>query len=264
MHNKALFGTISLPLEEGFSITKTMTEEQKTAKKDVQTGSPLLDEMFSVGAHLGYTRSKRHASVAGFIFGKKDNLDIIDLRKTDVSLKDAETFMKGFAEHGKVVLFVGTKPEIRNVVRAAAEEAGMPYVSERWIGGLMTNFQEIKKRLARLQEIKEQKEKDGLEVYTKKERAKIEKEFEDLNRNFSGVAELIKIPDALFVVDPRNEEAAILEAEKVGIPVVALCGSDCDIRKITHPIIANDSSQKSVSFFVNFLKDAYKSAAPKN
>ncbi|MAZ40696.1 30S ribosomal protein S2 [bacterium] len=220
--------------------------------------STTVDEMFEAGAHLAFTRARRHASVKDFVFGKKHNLDVLDLKKTEDLLGEAEKFVKGLAESGKTLLFVGTKPEAKGIIEAAAKEAQAPYVSERWIGGLLTNFTEVRKRIERLTELKKEKAEGGLDKYTKKEQGVIAKEMGDLERKFGGVEGIDKTPDALFVVDSKEEDIAVTEAVKMGVPVVSLSGSDCDIRKITYPIVANDASLKSIEFFVERIKNAYK------
>lgn len=218
----------------------------------------LLDEMFEAGAHLAFTRSRRHASVKDFVFGKKHNLDVLDLKKTEEQLLQAEKFVKGLAESGKTILFVGTKPEAKTIVESAAKEIGVPYVKDRWIGGLLTNFSEVRKRIERLTQLKKEREEGELEKYTKKEQGMIAKEIQDLERKFGGVEGIDKTPDALFVVDSKQEDIAVTEAKSKGIPVVSLSGSDCDISKITYPIVANDASLKSIAFFVERIKDAFK------
>lgn len=220
--------------------------------------SEVINKMFEAGAHLAFTRSRRHASVKNFVFGKKHNLDILDLNKTEDFLANAEIFVKKLATEGKTILFVGTKPEARAIIKKAAEEIGALFVTERWIGGLFTNFTEVKKRIDRLTELKNAKEKREFNVYTKKEQGHIEKELEKLIKKFGGVEQITKTPDALFVVDSKKEEIAVAEAKKIGIPVVSLSGSDCDITKVTYPIVANDASLKSIAFFVERIKDAYK------
>jgi small subunit ribosomal protein S2 len=219
--------------------------------------NPAIEELFRVGAHFGYSRSRRHASVKPYLYGVRNGVDIIDLEKTLVLLEEAKTYIAGLAAEGKRVLFVGTKPEAKQVVEAAAKALGLPYVSERWIGGSLTNFGEIKKRKDRMKEIASMKEKGEMEKYTKRERAGLERELALLELNFGGVADMDAMPAAMFIVDPRAEEIAVSEAVKMKVPVVALANSDCSIKEIAHPIVGNDAGVMSVAHVVEVIKNAY-------
>lgn len=223
-------------------------------KKD----NSILETLFSLGAHFGYSKSKRHPSVKDFIFGSKNKIDIIDLEKTVASLDDAIAFVVSLAKEGKQILFVGNKYEARKVVAEASESLDMPYYAERWIGGTLTNFSEIRKRIARLEDLSSKKETGGLDVYTKKERLLIDKELHDLNRRFGGIVSMKRPPAALFVVDSKEEAIAVDEAKQMGIPVIGLCASDCDLSVIDYPIVANDSSMDSIKFVVDKIASAYK------
>lgn len=216
-----------------------------------------IEDMFEAGAHYGYSRSRRHPSFRPVVFASKSGMDIIDLEKTGEHLEHAKMFVDGLARAGKKVLFVGTKPSVTTIVRSAAESIGQPFVTNRWIGGLLTNMSEIKKRFARLKELREKREKGELSMYTKKERLLFDREIEKLEANFGGVAALEALPAALFVVDPREEKIAVTEARQMNIPVIALANSDCDIVPLAYPIPANDSTQKSVTYFVEMIRDAY-------
>lgn len=218
----------------------------------------LITEMFAAGAHFGYSRSRRHPSVKPFIFGTKNGIEIMDLEKTSLELENAKAFVKSLAMGGKQILFVGTKSESKKTVEDGALAIDMPFVAERWVGGVLTNFTEIKKRTALLEDLRAKKEKGELAMYTKKERSLIDKDIERLERNFAGVVSMKNIPAALFVVDPRKESIAIKEAQYLGIPVVALASSDCNIKEIDYAIPGNDSSVSSVSFFVSQIVKAFK------
>jgi small subunit ribosomal protein S2 len=228
--------------------TKTTTE--------TNTGEALLNELFDAGAHIGYSRSRRHPAVKNFIFGKKNKIDIIDLEKTSVQLTDAIDFAKALRAQGKTILFVGTKPEARESIKREAMRVGMPYVTERWIGGLLTNFPQIRKRLDRLAELTTLVSDEAFNVYTKKEQNVLKKELEDLVRKFGGFREITRIPDALFVIDPGHEHISLLEAKQVKIPVVAVLNSDCDVVNVTFPIVANDSAPKTIGYFASKIAEA--------
>ena len=219
-----------------------------------------IDEMFKVGAHFGFSKTRRHASVAPYIFGIKNKVEIIDLEKTDELLEKALTIISNLAKEGKQVLFVGGKNEARAALKIAAESVNMPFVDGRWIGGTLTNYPEIKKRLNKLEDLTKQKEKGELTKYTKKERLMIDREIANLERFFSGISSMKDLPKALVVVDSKKEIIAVTEAQKMNIPVIALCGTDCDVTGINYPIVANDASVSSITFFVNEIAKAYQKA----
>ena len=234
-----------------------MTLMQK-AVKEKEGGETTVEDMFKVGAHYGYGKQRRHPSVSKYIYTTKNKSDIIDLEKTSLMLNEALEFVKSLGAKGKTILFVGTKPEAKVAVKDGAMAVNMPYVTERWIGGSISNFTEIKKRIAELENYRKESIEGGLEKYTKKERLIMSKKMERLGKYYSGLVGLKKAPDALFIIDPRAEYIAATEAEKSSIPVIALANSDSDIKKITHPIIGNDASIPSISFFTKAIVDAYK------
>lgn len=237
------------------SLFGKLLEHMEEVKK---VNNDRIDEMFKAGAHFGYSKTRRHPSVANYIFGLKNKVEIIDLEKADALLEKALAFVSSLAKEGKSILFVGGKAESRSSLRMAAESAGIPFVDGRWIGGTLTNFPEIKKRLAKLEDLTSQKEKGELAKYTKKERMMIDREIENLEKFFSGISSLKDLPKAIFVVDSKKEEIAVTEARKMKIPVVSLSGTDCDISVVNYPIVANDSSVSSITFFVNEIAKAYK------
>lgn len=221
------------------------------------TKNPLIDSMFSAGAHFGLGRSRRHPTVSTYIFGTKNRTDIFDLEKTEGLLAAAKTFIAGLAKEGKTVLFVGGKKEASAAVKAAAQSLNLPYVDGRWIGGTITNFVQTRKRIDRYEKLLSDREKGELAKYTKRERMLIDKEIAKLEKMFYGIVSLKKIPDALFVIDPRKEKNAIDEAAHAGIPVVALANSDCDVSGIKYPVIGNDAAKSSIQFFVGEVVRAW-------
>jgi small subunit ribosomal protein S2 len=229
-----------------------MTEGNKTKSGD------MMETMFKAGAHFGYQKSRRHASTSPYIFGAKNKVEIIDLEKTIEQLEKAEAFIASIAKLGKQVLFVGGKNEARSAVKLSAEGLDMPYVAGRWIGGTLTNAPEIKKRVAKFEDLQKQKEKGELSKYTKKERLLIDREIANLDEMFSGIVSMKEAPKALFVIDPKKEFIAVAEANKMGVPVVALCNTDCDITLVDYPIVANDASVSSIAFFTSEIAKAYK------
>jgi small subunit ribosomal protein S2 len=229
-----------------------MTEEKKTKT------SELIDAMFKAGAHFGYQKSRRDASTTSFIFGTKNKVEIIDLEKTLAQLEKAQEFITSLAKAGKQILFVGGKSEAKEALKIGAMSIDMPYVDGRWIGGAITNFTEIKKRIAKFEDLQKQKEKGELSKYTKKERLLIDREISNLEAMFSGIVSMKEAPKALFVIDPKKEFIAVSEAKKAGIPVVALANTDCNIKLIDFPIVANDASVSSIAFFVTEIVKSYK------
>lgn len=219
-----------------------------------------IELMFASGAHFGLGKSRRHPSLSSFVFGTKNGTDIFDLEKTYKTLEKAKEFVANLAKENKVILFVGGKKEASMIIRNAANLEGMPYVDGRWIGGTISNFPQIRKRIDRYEKLTTDKEKGELAKYTKRERMLLDKEIVSLEKMFLGIVSMKKIPDALFVIDPRRERIAVKEALDFNIPVIALCGSDCNIVDITYPIIGNDSSKTSIQYFVDEITKTYQSS----
>lgn len=235
-----------------------MSTETKTQGSNV-TNATLIERLFAVGAHFGFTKSRRHPTVLPYLFGNKQGTDIFDLEKTSELLIAAKEVLYDAGKTGKTVLFVGTKDEIAPIVQAHAEDVGMPYVINRWIGGTLTNFPEIKKRTQRLNDLTSQSGSDELErKYTKKERVLIGREREKLLFNFGGIQTLEKLPQLMVVVDPRHSAIAVDEANEMGVPVVGITSSDANLKEVTHPVVANDSLQSSVTFVLDELTEALK------
>lgn len=231
---------------------------QKTKNTDKSVDS-LVEQMFNAGAHYGYSKTRRHPSVSTYIYATKNNGDIIDLEKTVVLLDEAKEFLAGLGAKGKTVLFVGTKPEAKVAVKNIAESLSMPYVTERWIGGTLSNFTEIKKRIAELENYQKESKEGGLDKYTKKERGVMAKKMEKLAIYYTGLLGLKKTPDAVFIVDSRAEHIAAAEARGMDVPVIALVNSDSNIKDIDYPIVGNDAGVPSIKLFAHAIADAYKS-----
>lgn len=231
-------------------------------KTDIKKGSAdtIVEQMFKVGAHYGYSKTRRHPSVSKYVYTTKNRTDILDLEKTVVMLDNATEFVKSLAATGKIILFVGTKPEAKDTVKNVAESLNMPYVSERWIGGTLSNFIEIKKRITELENYQKESKEGGLDKYTKKERVVMAKKMEKLARYYTGLLGLKKSPDALFIVDAKGEHIAATEAKNKDVPIIALVNSDSNIKGITYPIVGNDSSIPSIKFFMGAIATAYKSS----
>ena len=220
--------------------------------------NPKVTELFKVGAHFGFIKSRRHPTTTPYIFGLKNRVEIFNLEKTEPLLAAAVEFVKKLASEKKTILFVGGKSEAKRAIRKAGEALNMPFVPGRWVGGAISNFGEIKKRIEKLLDLTSKREKGELGKYTKKERLLIDREIARLETLFSGLVPLTKTPDAIFIVDPKKEHNALAEAKAFNIPVIALCGSDCDISLIDYPIVGNDATLSSVNYIVDQVIAAYK------
>jgi len=214
--------------------------------------------MFSAGAHFGLGRSRRHPTILPYIFSTKNSTDILDLEKTTPLLDQAKSFIATLAAEGKTILFVGGKKEASMATKMAAQALNMPYVDGRWIGGTVSNFTQIRKRIDRYEKLIADRENGELAKYTKRERMLIDKEIVSLEKMFLGIVPMKKLPDALIVIDPRHEKNAVKEANDFNIPVIALAGSDCNISEVTYPIVGNDASKASIQFFIDELRAAYE------
>lgn len=223
---------------------------------------PKVTELFKAGAHFGFNKSRRHPSTTPFIFGSKNRVDIFDLEKTSASLEAALEFVGNLAKENGKILFVGGKAEAQTITKNAALSADLPYVASRWIGGTLTNFSEIEKRVKTMLDLISQKAKGELGKYTKKERLLIDRKIDKLQAMFGGIKDMTGLPKALFIIDPRYEETAFNEARNLGIKVVALCSSDNNIQNIDYPILANDSSITSIRFFAEKVAEVYNKNKP--
>ena len=226
--------------------------------KKVENNETIVEQMFKVGAHYGYSKTRRHPSVSSYIYATKNRVDIIDLEKTEKMLDLALEFVKSLGSKNKVVHFVGTKPEAKEIIKSTAESLNMPYVTERWIGGTLSNFTEIKKRIAELENYHKESKEGSLEKYTKKERVMLSKKMEKLSKYYSGLLGLKKMPEALFIIDAKAEHIAATEANKSNVPVVSVVNSDSNIKKLEFPIVANDTGMPSIKFFTTSIAKAYK------
>jgi len=215
-----------------------------------------IQTLYDAGAHFGYTRARRHPTASPYLFGTKDRTDIFDLEETQKRLEAAAAFAEASSGSGKQILFVGGKHEAIEIVKAAASKAGQPYVAGRWIGGTLTNFKNIRKRIDRLQKLMQERESGELEKYTKRERLLIDREIDELLRRFGGLVNMADLPGSLFVVDTRHEDTAMREANQLGIPVIGLASSDCDFSLIQYPVPANDTSVRSVQLVCDTLVEA--------
>jgi small subunit ribosomal protein S2 len=225
----------------------------------------LVQDLINAGAHYGYSKSRRHPSVKKFIDSTSGGTDFLNPETTADHMAKAVIAIKNTIASGKKILFVGEKPEIRQIVKEVALSASEPYMADRFVAGTITNFTEIRRRTEKLADMLSKKEKGEYAVYTKKEQLMIQRTIDRMDRNFGGIIGMDKLPALLIVVDPRHEAIAVLEAKFAHIPVVAIASTDCDISAIEFPILANDATVASVRYILENLKESIleaKSQAP--
>jgi small subunit ribosomal protein S2 len=195
--------------------------------------------------------------------GARNNIHIIDLEKTAEKLKEALRFIQEMTSQGKILLLIGTKIQIKDLVESVARECDLPFVSERWLGGTFTNFEVMKKRVEYFKDLEKKKREGGLEKYTKKERAKIDQELKKLETKFGGIKNLEKITDAIFVIDMKKDELAVKEARQKGVTVIGIAHTNVDPNLADYPIPANDDARSSVQYILNKVKEVILSSKPK-
>ena len=215
-----------------------------------------MQELFASGAHFGHIREKYNPKMQPYIFGLREGIYLIDLEKTVVALSSALSFIAEQKKQGKNILFVCTKDGINDVVRKCAIEAGMPYVTYRWPGGMLTNFATLKKQIDKLNKLEAKVEVGGDEKISKKDKGKMVKEINKLNQSFEGVKKLTKTPDSIFIVDTIREKTALAEAKHLKIPIVAVVDSNGDPTGITYPIPANDDAITGIELMFGEIKKA--------
>jgi small subunit ribosomal protein S2 len=218
--------------------------------------SDLIKQLLEAGVHFGHKTSRWNPKMKNFIFGERSGIYIIDLEKTEACLNQARDFLVDIAAKGETVLFVGTKKQAQEVVQQEAQRAGMYYVTERWPGGLLTNFATIKKSINRLKEIEGMREDGTFEKLTKKEVAGLEKELAKLKKDFFGIVQMERLPKAMFVVDTQKEETAVKEARRLSIPVVGLIDTNSNPDYVDYPIPGNDDATKSIRLVATFIADS--------
>lgn len=213
-----------------------------------------IKPLFEAHLQYGYSRTRRHPSMIPFISGQKNRTDIIDIAQTKERLQKAVEVLKATVGAGKQVLFVGGKNEARALVKRFAEKIDQPYVAGRWIGGTLSNFSQMSKRIKRHDTLTQEKDSGVWETrYKKKERLMLRRELEKLDLMFGGIVSMKELPALVVVIDPRYDDAVVKEAERMHIPVIALANTDCDIATIAYPIPGNDSSQKSIRYVLDAL-----------
>ena len=224
-----------------------------------------MRQMLEAGVHFGHQTRFWNPKMAPFIFGERNKIHIINLEKTQPMFAEAASFLKNVVGDGGKVLFVGTKRSARDAVQREAERAGMPYVNQRWLGGMLTNFKTIRQSIKRLIELEELNANGSLDRRGKKEAQMMRREMEKLLRSLGGIKEMGALPDALFVVDVGHEEIAIQEAKKLGIPVVAIVDTNCSPEGVDYIIPGNDDAMRAIGLYASAIADAVldgKSSGP--
>jgi small subunit ribosomal protein S2 len=216
-----------------------------------------MKQLLECGVHFGHQTRRWNPKMKPYIFTERNGIYIIDLQKTVKGLERAYDFVREVAKNGGSVLFVGTKRQAQDPIRDEALRSGQFFINQRWLGGLLTNFTTIRKRVNRMVELQAMDEDGSINRYPKKEIIKLRKEREKLEKSLSGIKDMKEAPDALFVIDPRRETIAVLEARKLGIPVIAIVDTNCDPELIDYPIPGNDDAIRAIELIVNLMSSAF-------
>jgi len=217
-----------------------------------------MKELLEAGVHFGHQVRRWNPKMKEFIFGERNGINIIDLQKTQKMFRDAIAFVTALAgeDRGRTILFVGTKRQAQDAIREESERAGQYYINNRWLGGLLTNFQTVQKSIKRLRDLESMQTDGRYEMITKKERIKLDREREILDKNLSGIKNMTRLPDALFIIDVRKEEIAVAEANRLGIPVIAVVDTNCSPEGIDYVIPGNDDALRAIRLFASRIADA--------
>ena len=215
-----------------------------------------MKQLLEAGVHFGHQTRRWNPKMAEYIFTERNGIYIIDLQKTVKKVEEAYNFIRDVAANGDEILFVGTKKQAQESIKEEAERVGMYYVNARWLGGMMTNFKTIRKRIDRLNQIKKMEEDGTFELLPKKEVIKLKGELEKLEKFLGGIKEMKRLPGALFVVDPKKEHIAIMEAKRLGIPVVAIVDTNCDPEEVDYVIPGNDDAIRAVKLIASTMANA--------
>ncbi len=215
-----------------------------------------MKQLLEAGVHFGHQTRRWDPKMAEYIFQARNGIHIIDLQKTSKKLDEAYNFIKEQAEEGKTILFVGTKKQAQECMKEAALKCGMYYVDQRWLGGMLTNFGTIQKRIQRLKDLETMQEDGTFDILPKKEVILLKKEMEKLEKNLGGIKDMDKLPGVIFLIDPKKERIAILEAKKLGIPVVGLVDTNCNPEELDYPIPGNDDAIRAVKLIADVMANA--------
>ena len=215
-----------------------------------------MKQLLEAGVHFGHQTRRWDPKMAEYIFQARNGIHIIDLQKTSKKIDEAYAFLKEQVEEGKTVLFVGTKKQAQECVKEAAEKSGMYYIDQRWLGGMLTNFETIRKRVQRLKDLETMQEDGTFNILPKKEVILLKKEMEKLEKNLGGIKEMQEIPGVIFLVDPKKEHIAVLEAKKLGIPLIGLVDTNCNPEEVDYAIPGNDDAIRAVKLITDVMANA--------
>jgi len=218
--------------------------------------SVTMKELLEAGVHFGHQTKRWNPKMKEFIFGQRNGIYIIDLQKTIKVFKEALQFAKGVAESNRDILFVGTKKQAQDIIREAASRCECSYVNQRWLGGLLTNFGVVRTSVEKLLELDEMREDGRWELLSKKEQSKMEKHYKKLSKNLGGIRHMTQLPGAIFIIDSAKEEIAIFEAQKLGIPIVAVVDTNGDPEAVNYPIPGNDDAVRAIELFASKIAEA--------
>lgn len=219
--------------------------------------TPSMQELLEAGVHFGHQVRRGHPRMRDYIYGARDGVHIINLEHSEKLLKEAAEYVYKLGTEGKILLFVGTKKQAQPIVKEAAEKTSAPFVNYRWMGGLLTNFDEVRKNIKKLVDLKEKSEKGQLGRYTKKEQLLIARKLEKFDAQWGGVVAMETLPDALFVIDCVTEKTALAESLRMKIPVVGIADTNCNPALMDYPIPGNDDATKSIKIITEAIADAY-------
>ena len=243
------------------AVTTVLLKNEMNGGDQNQLGGKIMSvismkQLLEAGVHFGHQTRRWNPKMKRYIFTERNGIYIIDLQKTVKKVEEAFKFVKELSANGGTVLFVGTKKQAQDSVKDEAERSGMYFVNQRWLGGTLTNFETIQKRIRRLKDIEKMQEDGTFDVLPKKEVVQLNKELERLEKFLGGIKDMKKIPDALFIIDPRKERIAVAEAHKLNIPIVGIVDTNCDPDEIDYVIPANDDAIRAVKLLTSKIADA--------
>ncbi len=230
--------------------------EEITKREELKMAVVAMKQLLEAGVHFGHQTRRWDPKMAEYIFQARNGIHIIDLQKTSKKLDEAYSFIKEQAEEGKTILFVGTKKQAQECMKEAALKCGMFYIDQRWLGGMLTNFGTIRTRVQRLKDLETMQEDGTFDILPKKEVILLKKEMEKLEKNLGGIKDMEELPGVIFLVDPKKERIAILEAKKLGIPVVGLVDTNCNPEELDYPIPGNDDAIRAVKLIADVMANA--------
>lgn len=254
-----------MPGKKEINPVRNNTDTDKVKKKKRTSNRVNLDtsEMLKAGLHFGHRTSRVHPKMEPFIFGIRNTVHIIDLEKTKGKFEETLKFIESLISENKTLLFVGTKVQWKDLVKETAKELGLPFVTERWLGGTFTNFETIKKRVDYFKELEEKKKSGELEKYPPKEKADFERELQELELKYGGIKDMKRLPDAIFVLDMRKDSLAVKEAKKKGVKVIGVADTNVDPSLADYVIPANDDAISSIKYILAKVKEVILKARPK-